>query len=110
FTTKQSYLREDEEHIRKLTKAIYRAHQRVDEHSAEEVANVISPYFEDVDHDILTASTESYKSQRSFATYPILHEDEWTHLQLIMEEAGELPNDAPYEHLVNTTIAEEVSD
>lgn len=110
FTTKQSYLRENEEHVRKFTKAIYRAQQWVDEQSAEEVANVISPYFEDVEHDILTASIERYKSQRSFATDPILHEDEWNHLQLIMEEAGELPNDAPYEHLVNTTIAEEVSD
>src|SRR5699024_5710219 len=55
FTTKQSYLRENEEHVRKFTKAIYRAQQWVDEQSAEEVANVIAPYFEDVEHDILTA-------------------------------------------------------
>lgn len=110
FVTKQSYLNEHEHVIRSFTKAIYKAQQWVDKNSAEQIADVISPFFEDVEHDVLTTSIERYKNQQSFATDPILREDEWNHLQDIMEEAGELPGVAPYEDLVNTTIAEDIMD
>ncbi|WP_249871141.1 ABC transporter substrate-binding protein [Oceanobacillus saliphilus] len=108
FMTKQSYMEENDEAVESFTRAIYKAQQWVQENSAEEIAEVIEPYFEDTDLDILTASIDRYKSQGSFATDPILDEEEWNNLKAIMDEAGELPADVPYEDLVNTEYAEKV--
>ncbi|MFU0788466.1 MAG: ABC transporter substrate-binding protein [Virgibacillus proomii] len=108
FMAKQNYINKNDTEIKKFTKALYRAQQWVEEHSAEEIAKVIHPYFEDTDLDILTASVDRYKSQGSFATDPVLDKDEWNSLKAIMKEAGELPVDADYEELVNTTFAEDV--
>ena len=108
FMAKSSFIEEDEEAIKKFTRAIYKAQQWVEEHSGEEIAEVIEPYFEDTDLDILATSMERYKGQDSFATDPILSEEGWNQLQEMMDEAGELPDDVPYEELVNTNIAEDV--
>ena len=51
---------------------------------------------------------DRYKSQGSFATDPILDNEEWDNLQNIMDEAGELPKRMDYNELVNTEIAEKV--
>lgn len=110
FMAKDSYIKENEDVIKSFTRAVYKAQQWVQESSAEEVAKVIQPYFEDAELDIMTSSVERYKSQGSFATDPILDEDEWNNLKDIMDEAGELPADIPYDELVNTKIAEEVID
>lgn len=108
FMAKQSMVDDDPDTIKKFTKAIYEAQQWVDDNSPEDIAKVIQPYFEDADLDILTDSMERYKNQSSFATDPILEEDEWNHLKDIMDEADELPEDISYDDLVNTDIAKEV--
>ncbi|HLQ98069.1 MAG TPA: ABC transporter substrate-binding protein [Candidatus Dormibacteraeota bacterium] len=108
FMTKQSFLTDKEDVAIKFTKAVYKAQQWVQDNSSEEIAKVLQPYFDDTDLDMLTASLERYKNQDSFATDPILDEEEWDNLKNIMDEAGELPADVPYEDLVNTEIAEKV--
>ncbi|MBC5638174.1 ABC transporter substrate-binding protein [Ornithinibacillus sp. BX22] len=109
FMAKQSYLVDNKENIEKFTRAIYKAQQWVQETDSAEIAETIQSYFEDVDLDILTSSIERYKSQGSFATDPILDEEEWNNLTNIIEEAGEIPDgEISYEELVNTEIAEEV--
>lgn len=108
FMTKQSYLKENEDNIKKFTRAIYKAQQWVEKSSAAEIAELISPYFEDTDLEVLAASVDRYKQQGSFSLDPILNETAWDNLKNIMNEAGELPIDAPYEDLVNTEIAKEV--
>lgn len=109
FMSKQSYIEDNKENIEKFTKAIYKAQQWVDETDSAEIAETIATYFEDVDIDILTSSIDRYKSQGSFATDPILDEEEWNNLTTIMQEAGELPEgEISYDDLVNTEIAEDV--
>lgn len=108
FMAKESYIKENDEVIEKFTRAIFKAQQWVAETDAEKIAEVVQPYFEDSELDILTASIERYKQQGSFATDPILTQAAWDNLQAIMEEAGELPKHAPYEQLVNTDIATKV--
>ncbi|TQS75276.1 ABC transporter substrate-binding protein [Ornithinibacillus gellani] len=108
FMTKQSFIKEEAETVKKFTRAIYEAQKWVKENDSEEVATVIAPYFEDAEMDILTSSIERYKQQNSFAETPLLDPDDWENLKQIMAEAGELPGDAPYDVLVNTSIAEEI--
>src|SRR5690625_5138901 len=108
FMTKQSFLTDNEDVAIRFTKAIYKAQQWVQDNSSEEIAKVLQPYFDDTDLDMLAASLERYKNQNSFATDPILDEEEWDNLKNIMDEAGELPADVPYTDLVNTEIAKKV--
>src|SRR5699024_6954906 len=108
FMTKESFLKNDRETVEKFTRAIYKAQKWVADADAEEIAKIVEPYFEDSTLEILTASIERYQAQQSFALDPILTESAWENLLNIMDEAGELPGDSPYNELVNTEIAEEV--
>ena len=108
FMAKQSYLDGNKDVIDKFTRAIYKAQQWVETHSAMEVATSIQAFFEDTSLETIETVVERYRNQGSFATDPILDEEEWNNLQNIMDEAGELPARIDYSTLVNTTFAEKV--
>lgn len=108
FMSKESYMNENKDVIEKFTKAVYKAQQWVETHSAEEIAKAVEPFFPDTDLEIMTTVVDRYKSQGSFAADPILDEEEWNNLQDIMNEAGELPQEVDHKTLVNTEIAEKV--
>lgn len=108
FMAKQSFMNENKDAIEKFTKALYKGQQWVQEHSAAEIAQVIQPYFEDTDLDLIETVVDRYKSQGSYAVDPILDEEEWNNLKNIMNEAGELPQDVDHSTLVNTDIAKDV--
>ncbi|QED49049.1 ABC transporter substrate-binding protein [Cytobacillus dafuensis] len=108
FMTKESFIKENNDTVEKFTKAIYKAQQWVDSHSAKETAEVIKGFFENTDLDLIETVVDRYKSQGSFATDPILDNEEWDNLQNIMDKAGELPKRVEYKTLVNTDIAKSV--
>ncbi|WP_373925505.1 ABC transporter substrate-binding protein [Bacillus sp. D386] len=109
FMAKESYMKENEDIVKRFTKAIYKAQKWVEETDSAEVAKAILPYFEDTDVEIIEMAIDRYKSQESFALNPILDEEEWLNLQDIMKEAGEIDSYIDHKTLVNTEIAEEVS-
>ncbi|MBT2711146.1 ABC transporter substrate-binding protein [Pseudomonas sp. ISL-84] len=108
FMTKQSYIDENKETVEKFTRAIYKAQQWVETHSAKETAEAIQGYFDNTELEIIEMVVDRYKSQGSFATDPILDTEEWDNLQNIMDEAGELPKRIEHGTLVNTEIADGV--
>lgn len=110
FMAKSSYLKDDAKTVQGFTNALKRAQDFVQEKSAAEVAKIIQPYFENVDVALIETVVERYKSQGSYATDPILDEEEWDNLQTIMEEAGELPQRVKYEELVNTKFAKKAAE
>lgn len=110
FMAKESYLNENKETVEAFTRSIYKAQQWVNTHTAQEIAESIQSFFPDIDLKILEMSVERYQKQGSFATDPILDEEEWNNLQNIMDEAGELPKPVDYETLVNTDFAESVKE
>ncbi|MFD6438398.1 ABC transporter substrate-binding protein [Peribacillus sp. NPDC060186] len=109
YMAKQSYLKEDKETVEKFTRALKKAQDWVQESDASEIAKVIQPYFEDTDLETMETVINRYKEQSSFATDPILDEEEWNNLQDIMDEAGELPSRISHDELVNTDFAEKVA-
>ncbi|UII55292.1 ABC transporter substrate-binding protein [Cytobacillus spongiae] len=108
FMSKTSYMEENKESVEKFTRALYKAQKWVEKHSAKEIAEVIQPFFEDTEFEIIETVVDRYKTQGSYATDPILDEEEWNNLQTIMDEAGELPKVVDHKTLVNTDIAEKV--
>ncbi len=109
FMAKESYMKKNDETVDKFTRALYKAQQWVDQASPKEIAEVIAPYFEDTDPAIMETVVDRYKSQGSFATDPVLDQEEWENLQNIMDQAGELPERIDHDTLVNTSIAEKAS-
>nr|WP_239586996.1 ABC transporter substrate-binding protein [Bacillus ectoiniformans] len=107
FMTKESYIKNNNDVLERFTKAIYKAQLFVEMNSAEETAKIIAPYFDDTPEELIATVVDRYKSQHSFATNPLLDEEEWNNLKEIMKEAGELPKDANYNKLVNTKLAED---
>lgn len=110
FMTKQSTIENDPEMIEKFTRAIHKAQRWVYEQPAEEAAKTLQPFFDDVELDIIITVLQRYKDQESFAQDPIIDENEWNHLQDIMDDAGELPERISYEDFVNTEFAQKVMD
>src|SRR5699024_483013 len=108
FMAKEAFLEENPDTVLKFTRAIYRDQQFVNENDPAEIAEIVHPFFPDSEIDLLTNSIERYREQGSFATDPLLKEPMWEHLKVIMDEAGELPMDIPYQDLVNTEFAEEI--
>lgn len=106
FMAKQSFIDENKDVIAKFTRALYKAQQWVQTHDAKEIATVIQPYFENTDIALIEKVVDRYKQQGSYATDPILDEEEWNHLQNIMKEANELPSYIEHSILVNTSFAE----
>jgi hypothetical protein len=54
-------------------------------------------------------SARRYKEQDSWPAAPALKEDDFYHLQEIMELAGELHERAPYDELVTNEFAEKAA-
>lgn len=106
FMTKNSFIHDHQEIVQKFTNAIYKAQQWVQEHSPEETAETISPFFKDTDKDILTSAVKRYLEQGSYAEQPALAPDAWNNLLDVIEGAGELKERVALEKLVNNDFAE----
>jgi len=108
YFAKQSFIKENEDMVRRFVSAIYRGQQWVNTHSAEEIAEAVAPSFPDTDMELLTTVVQRYKDIQAWSTDPVLKEEPYNLLQEVMTQAGELNAKAPYDKVVNNTYAEEV--
>ncbi len=109
YCAKKSYISNNKDIIESFTKAIYKGEQWVKEHTALEIAEVIQGFFPDTTVGSLEKSVQKYKDIEAWKENPILQEEAFDKLQLIMTEAGELEQKAPYDKIVNNTFAEKVT-
>ena len=89
-------------------RAIYKGQKWVQEHTPAELAKVLVPQFPDSDVALLTKVAERYKSIDAWKTDPIMLEEDFIHLQEVIEDAGELTARIDYGELVDTSIAEKI--
>ncbi|MEI3401015.1 MAG: ABC transporter substrate-binding protein [Clostridia bacterium] len=109
YCAKKSYIENNKDIIESFTKAIYKGEQWVKEHTAKEIAEQIQTFFPDTTIESLENSVQKYKDIDAWKENPILNEEDFDKLQLIMTEAGELEQKAPYNKIVNNSFAEKVS-
>ena len=110
YCAKKSYIEENSDIIEKFTRAVYKGEQWVKEHTALEIAEAIQEFFPDTTIESLETSVQKYKDIDAWKENPILKEEAFDKLQLIMSEAGELEQKAPYDKVVNNTYAEMVTE
>lgn len=106
FSARSSYIKENPETLQAFTNALQKGMDYVNSHSPEEIAKAIQPQFEETDLETITKIVTRYAEQDTWADDLVFHEDAFTLLQNILEEAGELERRVPYEDLVTTGFAE----
>lgn len=105
YCAKKSYIDKNPEIIEKFTAAIQMGLDYVNSHTAEEIARVIAPQFQETDVDTITAIVERYLKQDTWKTDTIFAGESFDLLQDILMEAGELEEKVPYEDLVTTRFS-----
>jgi len=105
YMAQKSYIEENPDVIQKFTNAIYKGQKWVNEHSAQEIAEVIMPHFTESDKETVAKIIDRYKVQDTWKTDPVFDEDGFTLIQDIMELSGELTKRVPFEEMVNTDFA-----
>lgn len=107
FSAKKSFIEENPELIQAFTNALQKGMDYVQQHSPEEIAQAISPQFQETDTAALISIITRYQEQDTWKDNLIFEEESFTLLQNILEEAGQLSQRVPYEDLVNTSFAVE---
>ncbi len=105
YMAQKSYIEENPEIIQKFTNAIYKGQKWVNEHTAEEIAEVIQPHFAESDVKTLTKIVDRYKKQDTWKENPVFDEEGFTLIQDIMEFGGELSARVPFDDMVNNDFA-----
>ncbi|MBQ7920849.1 MAG: ABC transporter substrate-binding protein [Lachnospiraceae bacterium] len=109
FSAKKSFIEANPALIQSFTNALQKGMTYVQNHTPEEIAEVIAPQFAETDLSTITTIVSRYYEQDSWKADLIFSADAFDLLQNILAEAGELPEKVPYEDLVNTTFAEKAA-
>lgn len=109
FSAKKSYLEEHPDIIQSFTDALQRGMDYVNEHTPEEIAEVIQPQFKENDLETITTIVSRYYEQKTWKEDLIFNQDSFELLQDILEDAGELNSRTPYEDLVTTEFAKKAA-
>ncbi|SDN34151.1 ABC transporter substrate-binding protein [Acetanaerobacterium elongatum] len=108
YFASKSYIEKNKDLVKKFIRAIYRGQQWVAKSSPKEIANVIAASFPDTDIKLLEKSAASYKGIEAWCTSPVMKAEAYEKLQTVMTEAGELKQKAPFDKVVNNSLAKEV--
>ncbi len=107
YSALKSTIEKEPELIQAFTNALYKGMLWVQNHNTEEIAEVVKPFFPDVEDEVLISLIDRYKNQDSWKPEPVISEEGLNHMMDIMEMAGELDKRPEYDKIVTTTFAEE---
>ena len=104
YNTRKSYLENNRETLEAFSRAIQKGLDYTHNHSAKEIAEVILKYFPDTSLDDLTKIVDRYKNIDSWYSTTYIEEKNYNHVLEIIENAGELKGEAPYNKLVKNAL------
>ena len=106
YSSLKKYINDNEKTLEKFTRAFYKALKWVHNHTAKEIAEVISPQFPELSIEDLTLVTQRHIDIDAWVLTPHLKEEAFNKLMDIMEEANELENRAEYDVLVTNKFVD----
>lgn len=107
YCAKQSYIEKNPEVIQGFTNAIQKGLEYVNSHSADEIAAIIAPQFPETDVKTIAIIVDRYKEQDTWKNDTIFTEDSFNLLCDILESAGQLDGNVPYEDIITTKYSQE---
>lgn len=105
YNAKKSYIEDNKNVIGGFTKAINKALEYVHTHSEKEISINIIEYFPDTSINNLEKMIKNYMDIDAWFDTTYISEDNFNHIQEIIDNSDELTKKAPYEKLVNTTFS-----
>ena len=105
YNAKKSYIEKNPEVIQGFTNAIQKGLDYVHNNSNEDVAKKLLPYFPDTSLNDLTKIVERYRNADSWYKTTYINEEDFNHIQTIVEKAGELTDRVSYNKLVDTSFS-----
>ena len=105
FSARKSYIEAHPEVIQKFTNGLQKGMEYVNSHTAEEIAAVIAPQFEEMDSTSLALIIERYQEQDTWKTDLVFSKEAFELLQDILMDAGVIEKREVYENLVTTEYA-----
>lgn len=109
FCVRKSYLQENPQMIQSFTNALQKGMNYVNSHTSAEIAQVISPQFEETDVSTIETIIERYAKQNTWKENLVFEEEAFTLLLDILADAGQITKQVPYAELVNTEFAKTAS-
>ncbi len=106
YSAKTSYMEENPEVIQKFTNALQKGMEYVQEHTPEEIAEVIAPQFPETDLETITTIVKRYHEQDTWKENLVFEKESFELLQDILESAEELKERTDYDKLVTIEYAE----
>ena len=100
YNAKKSYIEDNPDVIKKFTRAIDKGLKYVYSHDDKDIAKIMLDYFPDTTLDDMIKIVNRYKSGEAWKKNIMINEEEWNHIQEIIEAAGELDKYAPYDKLI----------
>lgn len=105
YNAKKSYIENHGKEVEGFTKATQKGLDYVHTHSDEEVAQAITSYFPDTSMNDLIKIVKRYRENDSWFKTTEITEQDYKHIEEIVESAGELSEKAPYDKLVTTEFS-----
>lgn len=102
YNTKKSFIESNPEVIEGFNKAIQKGLDYVHNNDAKNIAEVIIDYFPDTSLSDLETIISRYKSIDSWFETTYINEEDFNHVQDIMESANQLDQRAPFDKLIYT--------
>lgn len=106
FSAKKSYLDDHKDVIQGFTNALQKGMDYVQNHSPEEIAEIIQPQFPENNLKTIQTIVTRYYDQDTWKEDLIFEKESFQLLQDILLDAGELEERVPYDKLVTTDFAE----
>ena len=107
YNARRSYIEENPEVIRKFTRAINRGLDYVDNHDGSEIAKLVIDYFPNTSLNDMEIIVNRYKDGEAWKKNIRITEEEWLHIQEIIEASGELKEKVAYDKLIYTRYFDE---
>jgi len=109
FSAKNSYLEKHPDIIQAFTNALQKGMDYVQNHTPEEIADIIAPQFAETDKSTITTIVRRYHDQDTWKEDLIFSEDAFDLLCNILRQSKVLEDEVAYEDLVNTSFAEDAA-
>ena len=108
FIALGSYIKDNPNIIKSFLTALKKAHEYIDNHTELEVAECIIKQFPSTTIQSIETSVKSYKNIDAWKKDLQATKDSFDRMQNIMANAGELENKAPFEKIVDNSLAKVV--
>ena len=100
YNAKRSFIEENPDVIKKFTKAVDKGLKYVDSHDSKEIAKIMLDYFPNTTLDDMIKIVDRYKNGEAWKKNITISEEEWKHIQEIIEASGELDKYVSYDKLI----------